>query len=121
MRRKKIWLWSGVLVLGGILGLHGLFTHPTERLAQRYGLADNNQHSWNASEENVLTQKSLLVSNQNLLPQGWVLAPSQEKFSPQEPSRENGWVAANTQQSIDELARSSSAVLRSEERRVGKA
>lgn len=111
MRRKKIWLWSGLLVLGGILGLHGLFTHPTERLAQRYGLADYDRHLSHASEQTVLTQKSLLVSNKNLLPQGWVLATSREKFSPQEPSRENGWVAANTQQSIDDLARSSSAIL----------
>ena len=69
MRRKKIWIWSGLLVLGGILGLHGLFTHPTERLAQRYGLADYDRHLSHASEQTVLTQ-SLLVSNKNLLPQG---------------------------------------------------
>lgn len=111
MRRKKIWLWSGLLVLVGILGLHNFFTHSTDRLARRYGLVGSEQSLKDVTGQTVLTQKSLLVSNKNLLPEGWVLADEGREFLSQEPARENGWVAANTRQGIDKLARNSSAIL----------
>ena len=63
MRRKKIWLWSGLLVLVGILGLHNFFTHSTDRLARRYGLVGSEQSLKDVTGQTVLTQKSLLVSN----------------------------------------------------------
>lgn len=111
MRRKKIWMWGGFLAVLGILGWHYIAGDPVTRLQHRYGTAASVNTAAMVSGGTVLTQENLLVSNgvfSHAEPQG---EGSAEEALYQVPTRENGWVAANTTQGIDDLARSESAIL----------
>ncbi|MBO4796200.1 MAG: S8 family serine peptidase, partial [Verrucomicrobia bacterium] len=111
MRRKKIWMWGGFLAVLGILSWHYMAGDPVTRLQHRYGMAASANTAAAVSGGIVLTQENLLVSNgvfSHAEPQG---EEASKEALYQVPTRENGWVAANTTQGIDDLARSESAIL----------
>lgn len=111
MRRKKIWMWGGFLAVLGILGWHYMAGDPVTRLQHRYGMAASGNTAAAVSGGTVLTQENLLVSNGVFSRAELQSEGAAGKALYQKPTRENGWVAANTTQSIDDLARSESAVL----------
>lgn len=110
MRGKKVWVIGGVLVALGIVGWHCLTSDPASKLQRQYGVSTSQKGNTSLLTGNVLTQENLLISNNAHL----IDAAYEEKLAQnasQVPSRENGWVAANTSLGVDDLIRKESAIL----------
>ena len=110
MRRRKIGVLIVFLALAGVLAWQVVETDSVRRLQKRAKNSEGISEVY--SDDNVLTQKTLLVSNlSSELEKTADLEQEDQELLVQIPSRENGWVAANTTVDIDRLARSETAIL----------
>ena len=110
MRRRKIGVLIVFLALAGVLAWQVVETDSVRRLQKRAKNSEGISEVY--SDDNVLTQKTLLVSNlSSEFEKTADLEQEDQELLVQIPSRENGWVAANTTVDIDRLARSETAIL----------